>query len=239
MNTSLPSLFCLPYAGGNINIYAKWPQCLAPVANVIPVQLPGRGVAYQQAPYTDAAELVAYLMDTVFRHVSERVILFGHSMGALITYELARALSRRHPAAVMHMIVSGYRSPDAARTKENIHALSDEEFKEELRRMNGTPQEILENRELMELVLPTLRADFKLCESYVHKPRPPLSCPITAFAGVDDADHPASAMSGWGSHTTGEFKLMTLPGDHFFIHTAGGQLLQAVYEIVHKFEGAF
>lgn len=232
---TLPSLFCLPYAGGNVHIYAKWPQRLAPVASVVSVQLPGRGIAYQQAPYTTVADLVDYLLNSTFRSVTGQVILFGHSMGALIAYELAYALSQRHPRLVKHLIVSAYRGPHLPQTKKSIHLLNDEEFKGELRRMNGTPREVLENPELMELVLPTVRADFKLCESYIYKSRSPLSCSITAIAGSQDPDYPAPIVSQWSTHTTRKFELITIPGDHFFIHTASEQLLQTLYEVVQRY----
>ena len=153
--------------------------------------------------------------------------LFGHSMGALIAFELARHVSREYKAQPVHLFVSGRCSPQT-NSEPLDPKLFDSELPEMLRRNNGTPEEVLENPELMELVLPVLRADVALCKSYVYAPKPPFSFPITAFGGFDDHGVVRRYIEGWREHTTGPFVLRMLPGDHFFLNTSRLLLLEAI-----------
>jgi medium-chain acyl-[acyl-carrier-protein] hydrolase len=148
-------------------------------------------------------------------------------MGALIAFELARHLRREYGVEPVHLFVSGRCSPQTISAPFDPEVF-DSELPEMLRRGNGTPEEALENPELMELVLPVLRADWKLCKSYIYTPGPPFKFPITAFGGLDDHGVPRHLIEGWREHTTGPFILRMLPGDHFFLNSARLPLLEAI-----------
>jgi len=153
--------------------------------------------------------------------------LFGHSMGALIAFELARYVRREYGAQPLHLFASGRCSPQFTNDPLDLKQFGSE-LPEMLRRGNGTPAEVLEDPELMELVLPVLRSDWALCESYIFTPQPPFSFPITAFGGLEDRGVPRRYIEGWREHTTGPFVLRMLPGNHFFLNTSRLLLLEAI-----------
>jgi medium-chain acyl-[acyl-carrier-protein] hydrolase len=148
-------------------------------------------------------------------------------MGALIGFELAHYLSREYGAQPVHLFVSGRCSPQTMSEPIDLKQF-DSALPEMLRRYNGTPAEALENPELMELVLPVLRADLALCKSYIYTPKAPFSFSITAFGGLDDHGVPRHCIESWREHTTGRFALRMLPGDHFFLNTSRLPLLEAI-----------
>lgn len=222
-------LVCLPYAGGGALIYRTWPDVLPPEVEVVPVQLPGREWRLREPPLDRIDDVVGALLEQWDALGERPFALFGHSMGALIAFELARALRRAGRAGPEHLIVSGHSAPQHAdRSDRALRGASDEVFIERLRSLSGTPPEILENRELMELVLPALRADFELCAAYTCAPEPPLDCPITALAGLDDRSVAPERMEGWREQTTGAFSLRMLPGGHFFLNETPDLVLRAV-----------
>lgn len=153
--------------------------------------------------------------------------IFGHSMGALIAYETVRTLRKLHGPMPVHLLVSGCFAPQLPDPC-YIHHLPQEEFVRELRRLNGMPKEILENQELMELVLPSLRADFTATETYVYNDEPPLSCSISVLGGWRDPLTTRESLEAWRIHTTGYFSMRMLPGDHFFIHSMQRLLLDLI-----------
>ena len=220
-------LFCFPYAGGGDSIFRSWQRILADTIEVCPVQLPGRGSRIMEPPCTTIDELVESAGEALVPYLDKPFALFGHSMGALIGFELARHLRREYSAQPIHLFVSGRCSPQS-RNEPIDPRLFDSALSGMLRRYNGTPEEALENPELMDLVLPVLRADFALCKSYIYTPQPPFSFSITAFGGLDDHGVPRRFIEGWREHTTGPFALRMLPGDHFFLNTSRLLLLEAI-----------
>jgi medium-chain acyl-[acyl-carrier-protein] hydrolase len=218
-------LFCFPYAGGSSLIFLKWPRLLPATVDVCPVQLPGRGRRIREEPFRRLGPLVDALMEALLPYFDLPFAFFGHSMGALISYELARRLrerDRRGPAAIF---VSGRRPPHLP-LSEPTHHLPDVEFIEDLRRLNGTPEEVLASPEATELLLPMLRADFAVCQTYEYRERSPITCPIVSFGGLQDTDAVREELREWRRHTTGQFHLHLLPGDHFFINSQQPQLLR-------------
>jgi medium-chain acyl-[acyl-carrier-protein] hydrolase len=155
-------------------------------------------------------------------------------MGALISFELARLLRKEHNIIPAHLFVSGRHAPQVPDPKPPIHALSEPEFKEELRRFNGTPEAVLQNAELMQLLVPILRADFAVVETYVYKTEPPLNCPITAFGGTEDEEVSYDELQAWQEQTNTEFSLHMFTGDHFFLHSAQTLLLQLLSKELHQ-----
>jgi medium-chain acyl-[acyl-carrier-protein] hydrolase len=222
------SLFCFPYAGGDALIYRPWVAALPPTVELQLVHLPGRGVRLGERPFTSLEPLVRAAAPALLPHLNKPFAFFGHSMGAIISFELSHLLRREHALSPRHLFVSGRRAPQEVDPDPPAHDLPEPEFIEELRRLNGTPVEVLEHPELLQLIMPLLRADFAVAENYRYEPRPPLDCPITAYGGVEDRDASREQMGGWREHTTSSFVLRILPGDHFFINSARALLVESL-----------
>lgn len=161
-------------------------------------------------------------------------VMFGHSMGALISFEVARRIKKygyRNPSL---LIVSAREAPQSACPCKKRHLLNDDEFIAELSVLNGTPPGILGNRELMGILMPVLRSDFALCETYAYDEATPLECPIVCFSGVDDNTVTVDGLQQWKERTTADFNLRILPGDHFFLHSHESQLLKIVTEEIQR-----
>ena len=220
-------LFCFPYAGGGDSVFRSWQEKLPDTIEACPFQLPGRGSRIAEPPCTDLDQLVRSAGEAFAPYLDKPFALFGHSMGALIAFELARHLRRVYGAEPVHLFVSGRCSPQTMSEPFDLE-LIDPELPELLRHCNGTPAEVFDDPELMELVLPVFRADLALCKSYIYTPGPRFSFPITAFGGLDDRGVPRTSIEGWREHTTGPFALRMLPGDHFFINTSSAPLLEAI-----------
>lgn len=220
-------LFCFPYAGATAHIFRHWPDGLPPTVEVCSIQLPGRGRRLREPPLTRLSSLVPNIAQELLPYLEKPFAVFGHSLGAAIAFELARYLRKAHTIQPSHLFVSGYRAPQILGTEPFTYDLPEAEFLEELRRLNGTPSKILEHPELMRLIIPILRADFEMSQTYVYSPEaPPLDCPITAFGGLQDENVSAEHLEGWRDQTTGRFSLQMLPGDHFFLETFQPLLLQ-------------
>jgi medium-chain acyl-[acyl-carrier-protein] hydrolase len=219
-------LFCFPYAGGAARIYRDWPDNLPFGVEVQAVQLPGRGARMTEPPFTSLPSLIEDVSDAIRPLLDRPFAFFGHSMGALIAFELARQLRRERGAEPAHLFVSGRRASHLTRTEPPTYNLPDDEFVKELARLNGTSREILEHPELMSLMIPPLRADFAVSQCYSYVPEPPLSCPLTAFGGLGEKHLTREDIEAWREHTTGAFKVRMLPGDHFFLHTSRSLLLR-------------
>ncbi|MBC7542276.1 MAG: thioesterase [Candidatus Sericytochromatia bacterium] len=211
-------LFCLPHAGGGITAYLPWVAALAPDAQVIPVLLPGRERRWQEPLLDDMEALVAALVAVLAPEMDRPYALFGHSMGAWIAFELARACRRLGLAAPQWLWASGARAPDRPSRRPAIHTLPDPEFIAALRRYNGTPAEVLAEPELLAMLLPMLRVDFGLCERYRSRAEAPLSIPIIASGGLADPEVSAEDVAAWRAHTDGPFRCHMMAGDHFYLH---------------------
>jgi medium-chain acyl-[acyl-carrier-protein] hydrolase len=213
-------LFCFPYAGGGASAYRGWAASLPADVEVCPVQLPGRESRLREPAFERPEALVAALADALAAHFDLPFAFFGHSMGAMLSFELARELRRRASALPLHLFVSGRRAPQVPAREEDIHDLPEPEFLAKLRELNGTPEEVLQHSELMRLLIPVLRADFAVNETYVFRPEEPLNLGISAFGGLGDLEVSREDIVGWSEHARGPFRLRMLPGDHFFLHCA-------------------
>ena|ERR1700749_1436418 len=219
-------LFCFPYAGGSSAIFQRWQAALPDAVEVWPAQLPGRGTRLSETPYKESRPLVGELCDQIAPHLDKPFAFFGHSMGALIAFELARELRRRGHPLPLCLYVSGRSAPQLESRDAPKHDLPEEEFIAELRKLNGTPKEILENAELIRIMSPLLRADFAVCETYRYESEPPLACPVAAFGGLQDFEVGRERIAAWREQTSGAFSLRMLPGDHFFLNSHSTLLLQ-------------
>lgn len=231
-------LFCFPYSGAGASIFYKWPDGLPKTVEVCSVQLPGRETRLSEPLFTRLTPLVEATAKALRPHLDKPFAFFGHSLGALVSYELARYLRRHDGLMPLHLFVSGHSAPHLPKVDPPIHDLPEPEFVAELRRFNGTPDEVLEHVELRELILPILRADFEMYETYAHETDHPLECPISAFGGLQDEEVSRERLEPWREHTNGAFSLRMFPGDHFFLNTSQSLLLQALArelgQLVHR-----
>jgi medium-chain acyl-[acyl-carrier-protein] hydrolase len=216
-------LFCLPYAGGGVSAFRGWADLL-PQVEVAPIQLPGRESRIGESPVVDLDALT----DAVVPYTDRPYAVFGHSFGARLGFELCRRLRAGAAPAPVWLFASGCQAPQLPPLHPPASVLGDDELIARLTALGGTPPEVLADPELRDLALPALRADLTYVDAYVYQAEPPLDCPITVFGGDQDPETRPDGLFGWGEHTTGAFAVRTLPGDHFFLHSARRQLLGSV-----------
>jgi medium-chain acyl-[acyl-carrier-protein] hydrolase len=221
-------LFFFPYAGGGASLYRTWAKRLGPSIEVCPVQLPGRENKLCVPPFTRLQPLVEAIADALSPLLDTPFAFFGHSMGAIIGFELARQLRRNRGVEPEHLFVSGHGAPHLPLEEPPTYELPEAELIEELRRLNGTPQATFEHPELLALMLPVLRADMAVCQTYEYRDESALKCPITAIGGLEDVDVSRKRLEAWREHTDAAFKLRMLPGDHFFLHSKQFEILRII-----------
>ncbi len=192
-----------------------------------PVQLPGRETRAMEPACSRIEPLIEMLSKELAPFFDIPYVFFGYSMGALIAFELARSLHRRALAGPLQLFLAARRGPRLT-DRSSTAALTDKEFVEKLRIIGGTPEHILRLPELLELMLPTLRADFSLCESYAYSPDALLECPLSIFGGKEDADVNREALGAWAAETSSSCNVRLFDGGHFFMHACRDALLQSV-----------
>ena len=223
-------LFCLPYAGGSAAIYKNW-QALLPDIEVCPVELPGRGARFGDPLSTDLSLLVEDMTLALHPLTDMPFAVFGHSMGAVLAFELTRALIRRGRAPQM-LVCAGRHPPHKPSHTPDIHTLSDQGIIERLREMGGTPVEILDNPELLEVFLPTLRADFTLHETYRFRSGPSLDVPLHIFGAAGDSEAPPETLRGWEDLSARQPTVTLFEGDHFFVQNRLNEVIAALRNIL-------
>lgn len=232
-------LICFPYAGGGASVFRSWAnhEFLADT-EICAVQLPGREARIAESPVDDLCQLVHTLGEVLEPYLDRPFAFFGHSVGALVSFELARELRRVRGIEPSHLFVSGCPAPHLP-CSERICDLPEDEFLERLYRFNGTPSEVLSHPELMHMMLPALRADFSLRDRYLYREEPPLSCSITSFGGMGDTHVDGLMLRAWRQHTRERFQLWLFQGDHFFVRTAQEPLLEVLSSVLSQYrEGA-
>jgi medium-chain acyl-[acyl-carrier-protein] hydrolase len=221
-------LFCFPYAGGGASLFRTWSEHLSQEIEVCPIQLPGREERLLDRPFSTLSSLLEALAPLLQPYLDMPYALFGHSMGAMISFELARYFSRTHNLEPIHLFVSGHRAPQIPRQDPPTHNLPEPEFIDELHRLKGTPEKVLQSEELLRLLLPLLRADFALCETHSYTHQNPLKCPLSAFGGLQDTDVSRDYIAAWQKQTRGPFKMRFFRGNHFFLQKEQASLLHAL-----------
>jgi medium-chain acyl-[acyl-carrier-protein] hydrolase len=219
-------------------MFRLWPDALPDSVEVCPVQPPGRETRFREAPYARMAPLVTALADALRPEFERPYALFGHSMGALVAFELAHEQRRRRARPPEQLIVSGRSAPHLPARLKPLHNLPDDELRAELRRLDGTPAAVLDNDELTRALFPTLRADSAVCETYAPADEPPLDCPILALGGERDPFAPPSDLDAWREHTRGAFHRHVLPGGHFFLQTDRALFLQLLARHLESVQSA-
>ncbi len=227
-------LFCFPYLGGGIHVFRPWTMKLPHFIEVCAIQMPGRGNRVKEPALNRMSSLVDTLSVTISNYLDKPFAFFGHSMGALVGFELARKLRAAYQVEPMHLFVSSSCPPDKIKKEKPIYNLRDAAFLREVRELNEIPDEIFEQPELAQLVLPALRADFAIYQTYSYKPQAPLSCPVTAFGGREDPSVSKSCLNGWRKHTRADFSTRVFSGDHFFLTSSQTALLRSIARSLEK-----
>lgn len=222
-------LFCLPYAGGRGQVFSEWPASLPPDLELYAIEPPGRVLRRRESPIDDMHVLVGRIVDEIEPLLLDKPFaLFGHSMGALVAFELIRTLRRTGLPLPQVLVASGCGAPHMPPKGPPAHLYSDPDFVTYLESLGGVPPRLAESLTLQRLLLPSLRADIKLCELYQVENEPPLEIPIWAIGGSQDQTVPMFKLRGWQEHTSARFELRVLSGGHFFIDTSRELLLAAL-----------
>lgn len=228
-------LFCIPYAGAGASVFRTWPDDLPVDIEVLAVQLPGRESRIRDAPLATLSDLLPKLTAVIAPLLDRPFAIWGHSMGALIAFELAREFRRRYALLPQHFWASARQAPHLPERRSPMRDLPAPEFISELtRRYDGVPREVLADADLMRLFLPMLRADISIIETYSYIAEPPLDCPISAFGGLQDPLVTEHELNAWRIHTLRQFQLQMLPGNHFYLQRNRTLLLESIVQDLHR-----
>ena len=211
-------LFCFPHVGAGTSVFNQWrPAWIPDNLELWTVRLPGREQRLSEKPFRRMGPLVEALSEAMAPQLSGRYAFYGHSLGAVVAFEMARKIERQGGQGPVRLLISAHTAPQSGLNRPPFYNLPDKEFVEALRRLAGTPQEALDNEDLMSLMMVALRADFEVDETYSYEAGKPLECPISAFGGIDDPDVSQADLEAWRIQTSQQFSLQMLEGDHFFI----------------------
>ncbi|MFJ9950930.1 thioesterase II family protein [Kitasatospora sp. NPDC091207] len=221
-------LVCLPYAGGSASFFFPVSRALAPKGiEVLAVQYPGRQTRHQE-PGIDNIPDFADQIFAALRHLDDKPLaLFGHSMGAVLAYEVALRMRRAGLPTPVRLFASGRRAPSRYRD-EKVHTGSDEDVVAELKTLSGTSQVMLADPEILAMILPAIRSDYTAVERYRHDPGQELDCPVTVLTGDADPRVSIDEARAWEEHTTGPTELEVLAGGHFFLADRSAQVIEIV-----------
>ncbi len=223
-------LFCFSYAGGGASTFYSWAKELPSDIETVGIQMPGIETRIMEPPVTSISSVIQELAPALYPKLDRPFSFFGHSLGALISFELTRELLKHYQCQPIRLFVSGNPAPQIPDSYPPIHDLPETEFLEELRhRYNGIPEEILENHDLLQLLLPGLKASHKMYESYHYITGDPINCGITAFGGLQDNTVNDEDIEAWRHQTKGTFALHMIPGNHFFIHSEKEYFLRILF----------
>ena len=225
-------LFCFPFAGGGALAYRTWSTHLPPDVEVCAIRLPGRESRLREPLFTRLEPLIETLEVVLRPFLNKPFMFFGHSLGAIIGFELARQLRRQNHPGLNRLFVSSHRAPQLPLPGPPVHQAPEAEFIARIRGLNGTPEIFLEDAQLRELLLPVLRADFAIWETYHFVNQAPLDCPIFAFVGEQDPEVSLHDVDAWRIHTHNAFRTHVFPGDHFFWQSTPHPLLQTLTELL-------
>lgn len=217
-------LFALPYAGGSASAFRQWHKNLPASVDLYAIQLPGREARFAEPKLTYFFTAIEAIVNALRPMLDRPFALFGHSLGGILAFETARCLRRVNAPMPSQLFISGCSAPQVRGEILPYSKLSDAKFIEAVNKYGGLPDEVLQNSELIELFLPTLRADFGLLETYHYYEEAPLDCPITVFGGDDDPEAPRAKLTAWNIHTTKAFRISMFPGGHFYLNAAQASL---------------
>lgn len=231
-DTAAQRLICFPHAGGAASAYFRLSAELSPVVEVLALQYPGR----QDRRHEPLIDDIDHLAEAIYRQLlgsdlaKERpTAFFGHSMGAIVAFEVARRLESRNGTVLRQLFASARRAPSRNRV-EAVHRADDESVVARLVALNGTDAKLLADEELQALILETVRGDYRAIESYRYSPGPRLACPLTVLLGDADPLTTVDEARAWAGHTAEDFDLRMFPGGHFYIEANQSDVVRAIKE---------
>jgi medium-chain acyl-[acyl-carrier-protein] hydrolase len=198
------------------------------------VQLPGREHRLRERPFTSLSALVPVMAQGLEPYFDKPFAFFGHSLGAMVAFELARHLRREDRPLPLCLFVSGRPAVQIAGVDPITYNLPEPEFIEELRNLDGTPKEVLEHPELMQLMMPLLRADFEMVQTYSYTPEPRFDFPISVYGGLEDQHVSHDQLKAWQEQTAASFVMRMFPGGHFFLHSSQPLVLRKLSEALQE-----
>lgn len=213
-------LFCFSYAGGGASVFRPWADLLPQGVEVCGIQLPGHETRLREPAYTHLTPLIQDLADVIYPYLDRPFAFFGHSMGALVCFELTRQLRRTYNKHPVRLCLGAFRAPHLRNPNIKIYYMPSEVFKVVMR-ADGIPESILQNEEFMQAMLPILRTDYEVCDTYKYTEEPPLECPFSIFGGLEDIRIGVDDLEAWRIHSSISSSLVMLPGPHLFIHHSG------------------
>jgi medium-chain acyl-[acyl-carrier-protein] hydrolase len=219
-------LFCFHYSGGSAHTFQTWPADLPQTLEIGMVQLPGRGHRLIEPKITRLLPLSRLVAQALQQYIDKPFALFGHSLGALLCFEVARSLRRESHREPAHIFISSTSAPHCRSRSEPLSILPKSALVKKLQEFNGTPPEVLQDDEMLDLLLPMIRADFELCETYEYRPEALLACPLTIYGGIEDHEVEKERLAAWGEMTVGPSNIRMFPGGHFYINTSKSIFLQ-------------
>lgn len=222
-------LFAFPHAGGGSGSFRGWANRLGDEIELGYVQLPGRESRFRESPYDSMAELISPLVDALLGHLDREFAFYGHSLGAKVAFEAMRELRRRGLREPAHLFVAACPAPQLPWPLPPMHGLATPEFLDEMQaRYGGIPAEVREDDDLMALLLPTLRADIRMIETYAYTPEAPLKCGLTVFGGLEDPMVEEPSLAAWKLQTKSRFRLQMELGGHFFPQRTQSRFLESL-----------
>lgn len=230
--TAKVRFFCFPYAGAGATLFNQWPSFMPDTVELVAFQPPGREMRFREEPVTSWSEMVKYIVREIDDYLDKPAILFGYCVGSIVAFEVARALQETGKP-VQALLVAARFAPSIPEPRQ-VHTLPDDQLVTTLAEYNATPADILNDASLLKILLPSIRADFQISETYQYTPEPKLTIPVTAFRGGQDQAITSANMQAWQETTTNSFALRTLPGGHFFIHDAQPIFKQMLRQTIQK-----
>lgn len=227
-------LFLLHYAGGSATVFKGWEKYFGADIDVFAIQMPGRDMRFREAPLTDLPKVLEHLVEEITPYMDLPCVFFGHSMGALIAYELVRKLESKYSEKVVHLVLSALRAPHLPNIRAPIYNLPYEEMIEVLKDFSSGADEIFDNREAMQEFMPMLRADFSICDTYEYNPIPKLASRVTLFSGKEDFDSPIKDTPAWQSLCVQPVSYFEFDGGHFFVNEYESECLNILRNIIVK-----
>ncbi|WP_172381387.1 thioesterase II family protein [Streptomyces sp. MNP-20] len=227
-----PRLYCFPSAGASAASFAPWRRFAPGGVTVCPVQPPGRAERFREPPYDRSDALVDDLAHALRDQFTGTYALYGHSLGALVAFELARRLRRAGATPPVHLFVSGRAAPHLPDVRRPLRDLPADDLIRAVAGLGGTPEEVLRASDVMELLLPLLRADLTVNETYAYRDEPPLDVPLTVFGGRRDPRADEAEILAWESLTSAAFQVRTFPGGHFFINERAEELMEVMTRLL-------
>jgi medium-chain acyl-[acyl-carrier-protein] hydrolase len=227
-------LFCLPYAGGGASIYSRWQDDFPDDVEVCAVELPGRRKRLLEPPIRRVQPLVAAIVRGIEPCLDLPYALFGHSLGAIVAFELARELRRADLPGPQALFLSAAAAPHRSYANRPLWNLSDEEFLAEIRALGGVPEALLAEPELMSLFLPVLRADFEVLDSYAYVPDRPLDCPVELYGGEQDPRTSSTQLAAWRELFCGDVTGELFRGGHFYLNEERRALTSSIARMLRR-----